>query len=552
MLRLFSHFVIVAGIFAGCLCLGNVAQAQEPKLIVEPAGTLHITGVLDGQTDSFSADLRLTAAGGRMESVRLLASPLQHTTEPETRISRSAVSVPSSVSLESDQPFDVKVTVNDVKRAGVYTGALSLLAPGQSMTDAISVPLELTVNAKPNIKPVVADQAFQITRCDPLYDCWLAALLLSGSSTRDERHVLLDNQASQPANVRESTAVMLGGRTGAVVTAPDVVVGPVSTLPAEKVTSVPVTIQRSLLSADRYQGKLRFLVDGLDEPVTINTTIDVRNGPLGALIAVLLGIIVGRMARNMETPVAQKWVKLLPRYYELQADIDRLEDLETRKQLAKDLKTAKNSIDSRKDTEDVASALLDALAAKIAYLLELQQIEVDLKQLPESIQAQGAKLAKQARRYYLGNEIDKAQVEVGKLQRLMEDARSDSLMGMGDAIADVWRRITDALAAVTLVALKSSQAALEKASRFQASAKRRTLAFLSGLFLMNAETDYWFIRPILSIVLLIVLGLLGLQTLYVNAGATFGVNGLYDYLGLFLWGITADVAQRTLFNLPKN
>ncbi len=44
--------------------------------------------------------------------------------------------------------------------------------------------------------------------------------------------------------------------------------------------------------------------------------------------------------------------------------------------------------------------------------------------------------------------------------------------------------------------------------------------------------------------------LLGLQTLYVNSGATFGVGGLYDYLGLFLWGVTADVAQRTLLNLP--
>jgi hypothetical protein len=37
----------------------------------------------------------------------------------------------------------------------------------------------------------------------------------------------------------------------------------------------------------------------------------------------------------------------------------------------------------------------------------------------------------------------------------------------------------------------------------------------------------------------------------VNAGATFGVNGLYDYLGLFLWGLSADIANQGLRKLQS-
>jgi hypothetical protein len=50
---------------------------------------------------------------------------------------------------------------------------------------------------------------------------------------------------------------------------------------------------------------------------------------------------------------------------------------------------------------------------------------------------------------------------------------------------------------------------------------------------------------------LVYIGLLvvGFQTLYVNQGASFGSNGIFDYVGLILWGLTADVASRSLGNL---
>jgi hypothetical protein len=50
---------------------------------------------------------------------------------------------------------------------------------------------------------------------------------------------------------------------------------------------------------------------------------------------------------------------------------------------------------------------------------------------------------------------------------------------------------------------------------------------------------------------LVWIGLLaiGFQTLYVNQGTAFGSNGIFDYVGLVLWGLTADVASRGWGNL---
>ncbi len=42
---------------------------------------------------------------------------------------------------------------------------------------------------------------------------------------------------------------------------------------------------------------------------------------------------------------------------------------------------------------------------------------------------------------------------------------------------------------------------------------------------------------------------MGIGSLYVENGKTFGSNPFSDYLGLVLWGLSADVASRSLSNL---
>jgi hypothetical protein len=59
------------------------------------------------------------------------------------------------------------------------------------------------------------------------------------------------------------------------------------------------------------------------------------------------------------------------------------------------------------------------------------------------------------------------------------------------------------------------------------------------------------IRPFLSLTLLVGLSLVGLGSLYVDNGITFGSRPFADYLGLILWGISADVASRNISSLQS-
>jgi hypothetical protein len=56
------------------------------------------------------------------------------------------------------------------------------------------------------------------------------------------------------------------------------------------------------------------------------------------------------------------------------------------------------------------------------------------------------------------------------------------------------------------------------------------------------------VRWLLYVVLLLVLLAVGLDSLYVTKGATFGAHPFADYLSLILWGLGSDVAGRTLAN----
>jgi hypothetical protein len=97
------------------------------------------------------------------------------------------------------------------------------------------------------------------------------------------------------------------------------------------------------------------------------------------------------------------------------------------------------------------------------------------------------------------------------------------------------RQIMDAFQSATTEYVKSATQVWMQTKTKAISGWQRLLALISGIRPFP-EVRYWALRPLLWSVLLILLALFGLQTLYVNARTTFGAAGVYDYLGLFLWG----------------
>ena len=79
----------------------------------------------------------------------------------------------------------------------------------------------------------------------------------------------------------------------------------------------------------------------------------------------------------------------------------------------------------------------------------------------------------------------------------------------------------------------------------------RIICFLAGSRPISADWFFQWGRPCMFLLLLVLLVFVGLYNSYIR-NATFGVESYFDYLSLFLWGLSADVAQRTLQNLSLN
>jgi hypothetical protein len=128
----------------------------------------------------------------------------------------------------------------------------------------------------------------------------------------------------------------------------------------------------------------------------------------------------------------------------------------------------------------------------------------------------------------------------------LKKAEDDNTMGV---LADAFTAVRAALGRGTSAIDKIDAAASRQSRRPSHPWLAGLLGFLAGEYVQSAKVKYWLFRPLLFVTLLIVLVAIGLQTLYAN-NPSFGSAGLYDYLGIILWGLGADVAQATLQSLP--
>ena len=70
----------------------------------------------------------------------------------------------------------------------------------------------------------------------------------------------------------------------------------------------------------------------------------------------------------MVLPIAQKQIKLLPRWYKLQHDVlEGITDQSAQKSLKNDLHSIKKSMESSIDTIELTSKLLDELVRKLTF-----------------------------------------------------------------------------------------------------------------------------------------------------------------------------------------
>ena len=171
------RFILIISCIIFIFSSSGVLAAELPRLTVDEGDTpLVIKGTLDKGTTSFSGNVRLTLKDGEINDIQLLASDLSNTNDTSVVIDRSEITIPTGISLSNGQPRDVKVTVNNITRPGQYEGNLKFLLSGQTAIQPLEIPLELNIDAEPNVTPVTDNLNIEVVRCQKFFGLEIVVL----------------------------------------------------------------------------------------------------------------------------------------------------------------------------------------------------------------------------------------------------------------------------------------------------------------------------------------------------------------------------------------
>jgi len=522
-----------------------VARGEQKLQIAHGDDPLVIHATFDPKTTSFSGLFTLTMRGGPApETLSVQREDLVDPKQETIRIERANVAVPDGVSLVNDASREVRVTVSNVTRRGNFGGKLILSCTGHPN---VRTELQLLVKARarPELRSVSPSVSYSLLRCRwPFCRVWdlLVPPLLRGAG----RDALVQNLGSDPVTLGPTLLTLRGDKTGSW---PRVggsqaelqLSGPkTGTVDGWSTAALRMTTDRRALLPDHYQGNLVVKIAGSDDPTTVGVTLDVRDGPGAALAAIVVGILIGRLLQRMATPAAQARHRLFELHRQVGDVAAWVTEPVSATFLARHLDAERPRIvEASAAEEKEITDRLEVLRKQAFFLFDLQSLDA------------------LARRGVVGDDLENL---TGKLRNARDYAISGKLPEATALRDEVDAALaTHGGAASDALALRGQrQPAVADAPEGKgepASVLRRrssaVLKCLAGSFAREEANDYPIVRPLIHALLLGVLVLIGLQTLYITSGTTFGSAGIYDYLGLFLWGLSADVAQATLQNLPR-
>lgn len=529
---------------AWVLCLGFVllplrgaeaAFTSEPDLQID--SHLELALVLDGKASSVSGVVTATLRSDQPGTLDLMRREPLPTQNPAGVLDRGSISADSGVILSPNQSRDIRITVQNVLRSGTFKVNVVFGLKGTSLERTVSV--TVTVTAKPDAKPLKQSYSFQMARIFVARS--LIERILPAQLGGVERAIALENTGRDPIDVTAASAVWLDSKIGTSVVTKDLIGGKPLTIGQAAVQSFGLELDPSLFRPGHYDGSATFILSNLDQPVLVSLGLDVRSGPWPAVAAIFLGVVLGRIVQVYSSPAVQQRVQLLDRLANLRYSVRTVADDRTRALLfsrVDDLTRRTNWLEIPE--QDVAT-----LEHVVAGVLRVEALRTAANRLPAGALAQSdeAKIDA-ARDAFLNKDLVGAESLIDQIQRAI---------GAGATKHEVpLVKLMDLRPIRELVQFDAPQEGTEKPQ-----AKERAPSFVASFFgVLSGSTPLpaWiaraWIRPFLFALLLLVLGATGFVTLYIGGSTTFGSGGVFDYLPLLLWGLGADVAQRTLQNIP--
>ena len=557
------------------LLLPLTAQGREGSIVIDDDDKALVIKGWVGDEDSFIGNFTVTWEGAAQKSnpvkLNIYKTDLK-TADGVWVIGRQAVAV-TDQTITPGAPSTYQVKVTGVKEPGEYRGRVELFLPGQKRTDAVRVDVTVVASVRPALSLLPDNDRLQVNLVNCDYDCKLAHLLLPASAFQNNICLGFEKPPAAPLAVSDITTVVKGDQTKYQITpeklkfsldqltrpqqpggsneqasqtpTPEQCVGSDAksdtAAAGKKYLTIPVSIASKDIPADHYTGSVYLTVVGQSNSLKVPVDFNVRSGPLWPLLVLLFSILLGRLFKFMQ----DKGNAIADALESINRLEFRLRDVnpEDADIIAPMLRSARDLVNQDKAAD--AAAAVNAISARLSTLGELTQIEARLTG-KESNPAVASILSdiRQARENIRLQQDDKAKTLVSKIKDALVALAATPLTGMADAdnsdFADAVARADAASAAV---------AVLGTVRKTAGNRLRSGLALLSGLSgEFRAEATLFLARPILWLALLLGLLALGLKTLYVD-NLVFGADPFTDFLGLTFWGLSADVASRTLSGL---
>lgn len=508
---------------------------------------LQIKGWLN-EENSLIGSIRLSAPAA-VEQFIFLASDLQRQ-EGDEIIGRQQISFIGETKLQAGIPKDFQVKVSNPQSPGTYKGQIQVLLPGQKPQ---AIDITLLVKARPKIIPLRGNEQvqLQLTQCSWWLDCRLAHLLFPKSAFLQSWDLAFDNTEDAPVKVNSAEVLLKGEQTGYQLNSHHIRVANIPQISKpNEIVRLPLTWDTTKIPSDRYTGAVYLNLEDAQERLIIPVNLTMRIAPLMPLLVLFLGILLGRLIKYMQEKgipqsSALAKVKELEKQVAQTTSADQkiiLPMVEEVEQLVQRMKLEKATVE------------LEKVTARWECLQQLRTIEQKLEPIKNhpQVQINNGILQKinNVRSHIDFRQDEQAKTLLGEVQQDVLKLQSPTMMGPGKMpdinLSEVVTNLRKAVVAVGNVVESGVKKPVDKWVLWL----QKSLTFISGSE-FRTQATYWFARPLFSLVLLIGLSIVGLRSLYIQKGTTFGADPFSDYLGLLVWGLSADVASRSLSNLAE-
>ncbi|AUT00991.1 hypothetical protein CLI64_11585 [Nostoc sp. CENA543] len=537
------------------------AVQAASNIVIEPSNqSLQITGWL-GEESALIGNLRLTAPGENIEKVVFLTSDLRRKEGGEI-VNRQQITIIGEPQLSAGIPQDFQVRVNHITLPGTYEGTVQIFLPSQSQQPVETIPVEVIAKVRPNLIPVGDTEQIQLrlVNCDGWLgwiDCSIARGLLPASAFLNQWELQFDNPTQAPVTIIDSKVILKGEQTGYQITTQAVSLpkGDIN-IASDRIISLPLNINRCVIPPDRYIGAIYLTLSGQNQRLIIPVDLKMRSGPILPLLVLIFGVLLGRLFKYMQESGGDI-TRAIKAVYRLKSRIKKeVEHPDDQRILERMIDWVEQLI--RWEKIDKAFAEIDAIESRLEALSKLREIENKLMEMENE-----SNLEKILQ--VLHNNIAKIRVFIAQkndiaANRLMQAVMKD--------LANLYYQINgkDSLKlSENFLPLELASSVNELLIRADAvspqdlpNPSKWEVRMQDLLILISGVSDdvrigatVFLIRPFLSLTLLVGLSLVGLGSLYVDNGVTFGSRPFSDYLGLILWGISADVTSRNISSLQS-